>query len=172
MSALSRPGSGAPAAVALVALAARSDHQGDRPRPTSSPARRVDLFAGIDLVRVANERHRLRPARRRRLAASSSSPRSPSPSLLGFFLRSAERPGLWLPIGLLAGGAVGNLIDRVREGSVTDFIDLAGLARLQPRRRRDHGRRVILVGIYAVRPGAGASRAPSRTSRPAAGRAA
>jgi signal peptidase II len=44
-------------------------------------------------------------------------------ALLGAFLASAERPGLWLPIGLLAGGAIGNLIDRVRDGFVTDFID-------------------------------------------------
>ena len=44
-------------------------------------------------------------------------------ALLAIFLLSAERPGLWLPIGLLAGGALGNLIDRIREGFVTDFID-------------------------------------------------
>ena len=31
---------------------------------------------------------------------------------------------MWLPTGLLLGGAVGNLIDRVRQGAVTDFIDL------------------------------------------------
>jgi signal peptidase II len=31
-----------------------------------------------------------------------------------------------LATGLLAGGAVGNLIDRVRRGSVVDFIDFPG----------------------------------------------
>ncbi len=40
------------------------------------------------------------------------------------FARNAARPGLWIPIGLLAGGALGNLADRVRIDSVTDFIDL------------------------------------------------
>jgi signal peptidase II len=30
---------------------------------------------------------------------------------------------VWLPTGLLIGGAAGNLIDRARQGSVTDFID-------------------------------------------------
>lgn len=35
-----------------------------------------------------------------------------------------ERHGAWLALGLLGGGATGNLIDRVREGAVTDFIDL------------------------------------------------
>ena len=31
---------------------------------------------------------------------------------------------VWLPAALLIGGALGNLADRVREGAVTDFIDL------------------------------------------------
>jgi signal peptidase II len=34
------------------------------------------------------------------------------------------RPGLWLPTGMLIGGAVGNLIDRIATGAVTDFIKL------------------------------------------------
>jgi signal peptidase II len=33
---------------------------------------------------------------------------------------------IWLPIGLLLGGAIGNLINRVSQGSVTDFINLKG----------------------------------------------
>ena len=44
-------------------------------------------------------------------------------ALLVFFFRHRERPLVWLPTGLLIGGAAGNLIDRVSEGSVTDFID-------------------------------------------------
>jgi signal peptidase II len=44
--------------------------------------------------------------------------------VLVFFARNADRPRLWIPIGLLAGGALGNLADRVRIGAVTDFIDL------------------------------------------------
>lgn len=37
------------------------------------------------------------------------------------------RPGhrwLWLPTGMMLGGAVGNLIDRIANGSVIDFIKL------------------------------------------------
>ena len=30
---------------------------------------------------------------------------------------------LWLPVGLILGGALGNLADRAREGAVVDFID-------------------------------------------------
>jgi signal peptidase II len=44
-------------------------------------------------------------------------------ALLVFFFRHRDRPLVWLPTGLLIGGAAGNLIDRVREGAVTDFID-------------------------------------------------
>jgi signal peptidase II len=32
-------------------------------------------------------------------------------------------PWLWLPVGLLLGGALGNLADRARQGAVIDFID-------------------------------------------------
>jgi signal peptidase II len=43
--------------------------------------------------------------------------------LLTWFALAAPRPGLWIAVGLLVGGALGNLIDRVREDGVTDFID-------------------------------------------------
>jgi len=45
-------------------------------------------------------------------------------ALLGFLAVRPERPGLWIPTGLLIGGAVGNLIDRLASGAVTDFIKL------------------------------------------------
>lgn len=44
--------------------------------------------------------------------------------VLYLFFRNPTRPGMWIATGLLAGGAVGNLADRVRRGSVTDFIEL------------------------------------------------
>ena len=31
---------------------------------------------------------------------------------------------MWVATGLLAGGAIGNLADRIRAGAVTDFIEL------------------------------------------------
>jgi signal peptidase II len=43
--------------------------------------------------------------------------------VLGYFAMNADRAWLWLPVGLLLGGALGNLVDRAREGAVTDFID-------------------------------------------------
>ena len=44
-------------------------------------------------------------------------------ALLVFFFTHRDRPLVWLPTGLLIGGAAGNLIDRVRDSAVTDFID-------------------------------------------------
>ena len=45
-------------------------------------------------------------------------------ALLVYFALRPDRPLLWLPTGLVVGGAVGNLIDRISSGSVTDFIKL------------------------------------------------
>jgi signal peptidase II len=43
--------------------------------------------------------------------------------VLIWFALDPSRPGMWLAVGLLAGGALGNLADRVRMDAVTDFID-------------------------------------------------
>jgi signal peptidase II len=45
-------------------------------------------------------------------------------ALLAFFVTHARRPLAWLPTGLLIGGAAGNLIDRLLDGAVTDFVKL------------------------------------------------
>jgi signal peptidase II len=45
-------------------------------------------------------------------------------ALVFFFVTHTGRPLVWLPTGLLLGGAIGNLIDRAVEGSVTDFVKL------------------------------------------------
>lgn len=44
-------------------------------------------------------------------------------ALVVYFVMRSRTPYLWLPVGMLLGGAVGNLIDRARYGAVTDFID-------------------------------------------------
>jgi signal peptidase II len=43
--------------------------------------------------------------------------------LVGYFALNHDMPLLWLPVGLLLGGALGNLADRARDGAVIDFID-------------------------------------------------
>ena len=44
--------------------------------------------------------------------------------LILWFALHARRRYVWIPTGLLLGGAVGNIIDRLRDGAVTDFIKL------------------------------------------------
>jgi len=44
-------------------------------------------------------------------------------AVIGYlFARNPLRPGMWLAVGLVAGGAIGNLADRIRHDAVTDFI--------------------------------------------------
>jgi signal peptidase II len=45
-------------------------------------------------------------------------------ALLVYFALHASTPLAWLPTGMLIGGALGNIVDRVRAGAVTDFVKL------------------------------------------------
>ena len=42
---------------------------------------------------------------------------------LGVWLRRAERPLVAAALGAVVGGAIGNVVDRLRLGSVVDFLD-------------------------------------------------
>jgi signal peptidase II len=44
--------------------------------------------------------------------------------LLAYFARHSSRRLMWLPTGMLLGGALGNIVDRINQGSVTDFVKL------------------------------------------------
>lgn len=83
---------------------------------------RVNVFFGIDLTLVKNTG----------IAFGALSGNGPlvliavavaMTGLLAYFAANMERPGLWLPVGGIFGGALGNLADRVRIDGVTDFID-------------------------------------------------
>jgi signal peptidase II len=43
-----------------------------------------------------------------------------------YFLTHLDVPLIWLPTGMLLGGALGNVLDRLREGAVTDYLKLPG----------------------------------------------
>ncbi|WP_205698411.1 signal peptidase II [Conexibacter sp. SYSU D00693] len=45
-------------------------------------------------------------------------------ALLAFFVTHLDQRLVWVPTGLLLGGALGNVVDRVVEGHVTDFLKL------------------------------------------------
>ncbi len=110
---------------ALVAVATVALDQAVKALVRSSIDRgdQVDLILGIDIVNVRN----------RGIAFGMFSGGgvllvlfavAALVALLVFFARNRDRPLVWLPTGLLIGGATGNLIDRAREGAVTDFLDL------------------------------------------------
>lgn len=44
--------------------------------------------------------------------------------LVVYFARNLSKPLIWLPTGMVLGGALGNILDRARSGSVTDFVKL------------------------------------------------
>jgi signal peptidase II len=45
-------------------------------------------------------------------------------ALLYYFFTHLDRRLVWLPTGMLLGGSIGNIIDRIRDGAVTDFVKL------------------------------------------------
>lgn len=47
--------------------------------------------------------------------------------MLGFWVRATQRPLFAVAVGLVMGGAVGNVIDRIRIGAVADFVDVSRL---------------------------------------------
>ena len=65
-------------------------------------------------------------------------------ALVVWFALNAARPWLWLPGGMLLGGAAGNLIDRVHEGAVIDFIDPVGWPAFNV------ADSCIVVGVFAL----------------------
>jgi signal peptidase II len=115
----------AAARAALVAAATVAADQATKAlvRSTIERGESVGLVLGIDLVNVRN----------RGIAFGLFSDGGALlvvfaivalAALVVFFVRHRGRPLVWLPTGLLIGGAAGNLLDRAREGAVTDFIDL------------------------------------------------
>ena len=94
------------------------------------PGEHVDLFPGLQLSNVRNTGVAFGALEGAGLAVAVLIGLSLT-LLIGYFVANRELPLLWLPVGMLVGGAAGNLIDRAREGAVVDFIDPVGLAGLQ-----------------------------------------
>jgi signal peptidase II len=72
----------------------------------------VDLFLGIRFVHTLNT------------GVAFSLLSGGGPLVVIFFVTHLRTRLIWLPVGMLLGGAAGNLIDRIRIGAVTDFVKL------------------------------------------------
>jgi len=118
---------GAWARAALVMAAVIALDQGTKALVRSSVALgdRDGIFPGVELVHVRNEG----------VAFSRFSGGGTVVAvivgaallaLVAYFVTHLDKPLVWLPTGLLLGGALGNVIDRIRDGAVTDFIKLPG----------------------------------------------
>ena len=97
----------------------------------------VNVFLGLDMTYVRNEGVAFG-------ALSSGGPllvdrdrASRSAGLVAYFVANSDVPFLWLPVGLILGGALGNLADRARDGAVDRLHRPDRLAGLQSRRRGD-----------------------------------
>ena len=89
---------------------------------TLGPGERVDLVLGFELADVRNTGIAfglLADGQSLVLALTAAA----LVLIVGYFALNPSRPGLWIGVGLLVGGAVGNLTDRVRVHEVVDFID-------------------------------------------------
>jgi signal peptidase II len=91
-------------------------------RATVAPQEHINVFFGLDITRVKNTGVAFGA-----LSGSGAlvfvAVLVAMAGLLAYFAAHITKPMLWLPVGMVFGGALGNLADRVRIDGVTDFID-------------------------------------------------
>jgi signal peptidase II len=91
-------------------------------RATVAPHEKINVFFGIDITLVKNTGVAFGA-----LSGSGAlvfvAVLAAMVGLLAYFTAHIGDRGLWLPVGMVFGGALGNLADRVRMDGVTDFID-------------------------------------------------
>jgi signal peptidase II len=79
-------------------------------------------------------------------------------AVLIFFSHQRHRHWMWLACGLVVGGALGNLLDRLRQGSVTDFIKVPHWPAF------NLADTAITLGVLTLFLAVGRGGAPARTS--------
>ena len=87
-----------------------------------APGERHKFFIGVDLTRVRNKGVAFGALGGGGTLVTALTVGAVVALAIYFAFNTAKR-GLWLPFALVAGGALGNLADRVRDGAVTDFLD-------------------------------------------------
>ena len=114
---------GPPAAAATAGIVVALDQATKQLAATRiTPGEQVDVFPGLQLTHTRNTGVAFGALEGGGLIVASLIGLSLA-LLVAYFIANRERPWLWLPVGLLFGGALGNLADRAREGAVIDFID-------------------------------------------------
>jgi signal peptidase II len=91
-------------------------------RATVAPGEHINVFIGLDITRVQNTGVAF-GALSGKGALVLVAVAAALIGLLAYFARNITKPWLWLPVGMVFGGALGNLADRARIDGVTDFID-------------------------------------------------
>ena len=89
---------------------------------TVDPHEKINVFFGLDITRVTNTGVAFGALSGKGLLVLVAVLAALS-GLIVYFARNLATPGLWLPVGAVFGGALGNLADRARIEGVTDFID-------------------------------------------------
>jgi signal peptidase II len=87
-----------------------------------APGETVSLFPGVDVTNIRNRGVAfglLADGRTGVILITAAA----TVLMLAYFARHPTRPWLWVAAGLLAGGAFGNLADRVRTDAVIDYFD-------------------------------------------------
>jgi len=69
--------------------------------------------------------------------------------MIGWLVRSGRGWLIW-PVGLILGGAIGNIIDRLRFGAVVDFIELHAAGYFWPAFNVADSAIVIAMGIVVI----------------------
>lgn len=110
---------------ALVAALVMAADQATKALARSAIARGDDrdLFAGVRLVHVRNDGVAFGQLSGNALLVGVVVALALA-GLLTYFALHRDTPLIWLPTGLLLGGALGNLVDRALEGAVTDWVKL------------------------------------------------
>ncbi len=88
------------------------------------PGERAHLLPGIDLTRVLNDGVAFGFLGGSGKAGILVVTAIALIAVVGWYATDPLRKGAWVAVGLVAGGALGNLVDRFRPDAVTDFISL------------------------------------------------
>jgi signal peptidase II len=114
------------AALALVAALVVALDQATKAlaRARIEPGERIEVLPFLDLVHVSNEGVAFGFLGGASTALVIAVMVVALAAVLGWFASDPARRWAALAVGLLVGGAAGNLIDRLHQDAVTDFIDL------------------------------------------------